>query len=768
MGSDEDDKDILPFSDLTDKNGYNAKFLSADRIDTILGSHFRDRKPLLRAKMSKYGGRILSLDFVYPIGKRVWVRRKDGTRFRPFKCLASITNEDSLVIWWGMLKGDESILAIQPHLVRLRLRTIYLGYDPKVVFYVDNCCTVRSKICEVWPEAIIKLDHFHWFARWDETLVNPRTSENARLFKALMSRAVLVAPEDEVNAKRISMTARLKRPVTVAEVLRECDTVAPPPDEMERLVWAVIEYFLKLDYQTEMQLANWPDDNTSPKPTLTFKRGAILQNVIRRQMVHVTKGCLSDPQHEDADFADLPMYTKVGNKTYCARGSGSNERTNLALEQDVIGGVPQMGPGRAERGIWTRFDEWNDKANIKRKGATNHRTRNTESLALANSLARQCRIEELPFRHVSSPTVDAAAPQEYMGFDTYAESTRCPETGSGNDDNSNDEEDEIDVEDEDNSVQNNTEAVTTNDTEDQLPDAAELEAAERVFEQVRNNIGRILNHRRYEGRETTMEAFKRQTGGNAWIPFSKNLESNDEVDVKERQLFDKLQSQYKRNVAPSDPNGYNFFEKAWDQEVGRRHLQALAGDNDIVLLRPKSTVQLQEYYDFLQSLEKDANHVTDAEEANRRSLFSTLKRARVEATGQVQSNPTAPIAYPTATGPMYVPFGAPVLHPEIFRHPFQQHQSPANQAPFYMNLPQRVAQPIQETVDYRIICRVCANAKRYHEKENGVLLFGRRCNLNYCGRCNRMKMDHIQMARKLQLHTGVPLMGPNCLFLNTT
>ena len=80
-----------------------------------------------------------------------------------------------------------------------------------------------------------------------------------------------------------------------------------------------------------------------------------------------------------------------------------------------------------------------------------------------------------------------------------------------------------------------------------------------------------------------------------------------------------MQSRYKHTVAPSAPNGYNLFAKAWDQEVGRHHLQALAGDNDIVLLCPKSAFQLQDY-DFLQSLESEAHHVTDAEEANRSTV----------------------------------------------------------------------------------------------------------------------------------------------------
>ena len=786
----DDNKQILPFSDVTDKNGYNAKFLSADRINAIIGSHFRDRKPLLQAKMQRLGGRILSLDFVYPLAKRIWVQQKDGTRFRPFKCLASIKNEDSLVIWWGMLKGDESIVAIQLHLGKLRARFIHLGYSLRIVIYVDNCCNVKAKIEEVWPEALVKLDHWHWFKRWDEAMVDPK-SENGRLFKALMSRAVLVAPDDEVNRKRTAMMGRLKRVVTLQEVLRECDTVAPQSEEMKGLVWAVIDYFLKLDFQTEKQLSDWPQESTAPRPKLTFKRGAILQNVIRRQLAHVTKGCLSDPQHEHPDFADLSLYTKVGNKTYCARGSGSNERSNLALEQDVIAGVSQMGPGRAERGIWTRYNDWNDNANIKRKGAVNHRTKNTESLALGNSLAVQCGIETLPFKDVSCPTIDASAPQERMGFDTYAGFDEAADddnnTMGDNDDNAGEDEDDDDDDGDDDGGDGDDGDGDDGDgndgdggdddggddaiDDDLTPDASELNYAEDVYQQVREAIGPILNRRRYEGgRETTMEAFNRQTGGSSWVPISQDLKTKDKVDVEEQRYFNELESQFKRSVAPSAAHGYDLFAKAWEQEVGRRHLQAMAGDESIVLLRPKSVAQLQDHFDFLQTLERDAHHVTETEEANRRGLFSQLKRARIDATGQAKSVACAPITYPTATvgARMIVPFGAPTVHPQLFSHAFTQQQSTANQAPFFMNPPQPfVPPPRAPLVNYRIMCRVCLNPKRDHEKENGRLLFGSgRCTLSYCGRCSRTKIDHDKKAQLLRLPLGVSTMGPNCVFSN--
>jgi hypothetical protein len=69
----DEEETILPFSDITDKNGYNAKFLSADHIEAILESNFHDQKPLMQVGMQKLGGRIFLIDFTYSIASAIWV-----------------------------------------------------------------------------------------------------------------------------------------------------------------------------------------------------------------------------------------------------------------------------------------------------------------------------------------------------------------------------------------------------------------------------------------------------------------------------------------------------------------------------------------------------------------------------------------------------------------------------------------------------------------------------------------------------------------------
>ena len=56
-------------------------------------------------------------------------------------------------------------------------------------------------INDVWPEAIVKLDPFHWLARWDEIIMNKNSLEAAK-FRSMMSRAILVAAEDEFQREK--------------------------------------------------------------------------------------------------------------------------------------------------------------------------------------------------------------------------------------------------------------------------------------------------------------------------------------------------------------------------------------------------------------------------------------------------------------------------------------------------------------------------------------------------------------------------------------
>jgi hypothetical protein len=144
---------------------------------------------------------------------------------------------------------DESMSEMQVHLRQIKKRLQRQQKPTKIVIYVDNCCIVREKILEVWPDAIVKLDIFHWLKRWNQILKQPHSLE-AGVFRALMSKVVPVASKTEYDRvptklQEKVMAQKQMGPITVGEVLRKCKTVAPPKEETEELVLSVLSYSIK-------------------------------------------------------------------------------------------------------------------------------------------------------------------------------------------------------------------------------------------------------------------------------------------------------------------------------------------------------------------------------------------------------------------------------------------------------------------------------------------------------------------------------------------
>jgi len=106
------------------------------------------------------------------------------------------------------------------------------------VIFVDNCCTVRKKLQEIFPDAEVCLNVFHWLQQWDKILVDKRSPESG-LFRGLMKRTVLVVNNEEYKKKKEDMKRRLNRVPTVKEVLKECNTSSPTEEDAKRAVTAV-------------------------------------------------------------------------------------------------------------------------------------------------------------------------------------------------------------------------------------------------------------------------------------------------------------------------------------------------------------------------------------------------------------------------------------------------------------------------------------------------------------------------------------------------
>ena len=202
------------FSEMMDKEKYNARCLSKGMIDRVIVTDHSQRSTLQDAKMRNIPASVLKMDWSYKVPPKVKVYTGPGRCFSPFKCMLTIQNEDSCDIFWKMYSGSESYGrdGAREDLLRLKARLDHLGCTVKVI-YVDNCCTVRAILQEIFPDAEIKLDVYHWFARWDEAMADVRSPE-ASVFRHLMRRAMYIVENSEFTRVQYLLRSKLNRQPT--------------------------------------------------------------------------------------------------------------------------------------------------------------------------------------------------------------------------------------------------------------------------------------------------------------------------------------------------------------------------------------------------------------------------------------------------------------------------------------------------------------------------------------------------------------------------
>jgi hypothetical protein len=117
-------EDPLPplFSSLTDRNGYSARILSQGRIEAILMTDFLNRKSVQVSKMMGLSAEVLKLDYHYKLPKKIQVYTGVGKCFNPYKCLATLQNENIQTVYFKCCAGSEAISEIGRGLRALQAR----------------------------------------------------------------------------------------------------------------------------------------------------------------------------------------------------------------------------------------------------------------------------------------------------------------------------------------------------------------------------------------------------------------------------------------------------------------------------------------------------------------------------------------------------------------------------------------------------------------------------------------------------------------------
>jgi hypothetical protein len=322
---------------------------------------FNHRKSFIEAKMMGLCAWILKIDFNYKLASKIRVWTGPGQSFTPFKCLVTIQNEDGLTVFWKALKQSESFAEITQDLLRLRHRLNRNlaatqppteGPTPQAVkvVYVDNCCQVCISLKRCFPGVLVKLDAFHWLKRWSEMLQDPKSGHGG-VFRALMSRALFTCGPDEFDNAKQRLIQRGKASPTTREIMKEANTVIPPPFLLRSNVEAVLKYCMAKDAAAERELVLRVEGGDSPMPAHFFtSKPNVVKYVTRKQMRHVDKGCLSDPPTE---LGNIFRYNEKKKCCYVARGTNTNERDNLDLASKVLTAT-HIGIHRADRLLCTR------------------------------------------------------------------------------------------------------------------------------------------------------------------------------------------------------------------------------------------------------------------------------------------------------------------------------------------------------------------------------------------------------------------------------
>jgi hypothetical protein len=401
--SDEETPNLLPpmFSSMTDPQGYNARFLSRSRIDSLLTTENQHRKPVQLGKMYGLKAQILKIDFNYKLAKKIHVWQGRQGAFRPYKCFVTIQNEDALTVFWKGLKGSESIKEITPDLRQLKERLESNNGTANSIraIYIDNCCTVSKSLNKIFPEAQFKLDAFHWLKRWNDVMEN-NNSKQASIFRAFMSKALFVVSDTEYRRAKEAVLQKLKREPTVQEILNASKGSIPAPDLLEQRVSSVLLYCFEQDMKIDWNLAQRMEDATDqvPIPPRFFRRNRHFLKTVQSQLLHVRLGCLTDPI-----TINVLRENRRSGIVRTARGTGTNEADNLYLDR-LTGN--HIGISRAERLIGSFFEKNNHRKQLCRLGEDDYGTFRTEQLALINSLAHDIGYVDLPFPNATHPAAE--------------------------------------------------------------------------------------------------------------------------------------------------------------------------------------------------------------------------------------------------------------------------------------------------------------------------------------------------------------------------
>lgn len=275
--------------------------------------------------------------------------------------------------------------------------------------------------------------------------------------------------------------------------------------------------------------------------------------------------------------------------------------------------------------LWLFFEARNHRKGVIRLGEEDYGTFQTETLLNLNSFAKSVGFKEVPYKKVSAPTSNENITESFgfsykLAGSVHLVSNPTYDTGTVQVFNSCDDDDAGGETDGDNAeasllIDNNEMADVEVDIGDLQPptECAQRQVERRLcFDEIATTAGDVdENNREFIQaelakllptitRESTLDAFRRLTEEATWFPFRSPASTTPEtaIDKEESALFDKLlgDNGFER-LAKSGTKTFKRFEIAWNHEVAKRFKQWSEGDDEIIQVRRKTVVQLQQHYD---------------------------------------------------------------------------------------------------------------------------------------------------------------------------
>ncbi len=179
---------------------------SVDHITDLTKELLSLRAKEQDAYMQSLGARIMAMDHTFKAARHIWIGSET-----PFRSIFTVFNEYGEVILCVHTR-NESFDTLFAALHNLAQRAACRPF----IIYVDNCCTVRAKLQQHFPDAIILLDLWHFENRFMRCFPTVQTVRQRQFLADL--RAILLVPVSPVEGKKARLHAWEKK-IPAPEVL---------------------------------------------------------------------------------------------------------------------------------------------------------------------------------------------------------------------------------------------------------------------------------------------------------------------------------------------------------------------------------------------------------------------------------------------------------------------------------------------------------------------------------------------------------------------